>query len=56
MEMEKQKGFIYVSVKSISMIIALDDRVFESRQRLGIFLFTTGVSRPVLRPTQPPIQ
>jgi hypothetical protein len=28
---------------------------FESRQRLGIFLFTT-VSRPVLGHTQPPIQ
>jgi hypothetical protein len=32
-----------------------DDRVFESRQELGIFLFTT-VSRPALGPTQPPIQ
>jgi hypothetical protein len=29
--------------------------VFESRQGLGIFLFTT-VSRAVLGPTQPPIQ
>jgi hypothetical protein len=28
---------------------------FDSRRRLGIFLFTT-VSRTVLRPTQPPIQ
>jgi hypothetical protein len=33
----------------------LDGRGFESRQGLGIFLFTTA-SRPVLRPTQPPIQ
>jgi hypothetical protein len=33
----------------------LDDRGFESRQGLGIFLFTT-VSRPALGPTQPPIQ
>jgi hypothetical protein len=33
----------------------LDDRRFESRQGLGIFLFTT-VSRPALGPTQPPIQ
>jgi len=33
----------------------LNDRWFESRQKLGIFLFTT-VSRPALRPTQPPIQ
>jgi hypothetical protein len=30
----------------------LDDRGFESRQGLGIFLFTT-VSRPVLGPIQP---
>jgi len=27
---------------------------FESRQRLGIFLFTAA-SRPALRPTEPPI-
>jgi hypothetical protein len=33
----------------------LDGRVYESRQRVGIFLFTT-VSRPALEPTQPPIQ
>jgi hypothetical protein len=33
----------------------LDDREFESRQGLGIFLFTT-VSRENLGPTQPPIQ
>jgi hypothetical protein len=33
----------------------LDDRWFESRQGLGIFLFTTA-SRPALGPTQPPIQ
>jgi hypothetical protein len=33
----------------------LDDRRFESRQGLGIFLFTT-VSRLALGPTQPPIQ
>jgi hypothetical protein len=32
----------------------LDDRGFESRQGLGIFLFTTE-SRPALEPTQPPI-
>jgi hypothetical protein len=31
------------------------DKMFESRQRLGIFLFTTA-SRPALVPTQPPIQ
>jgi hypothetical protein len=28
---------------------------FDSRRRLGIFLFTTA-SRTALRPTQPPIQ
>jgi hypothetical protein len=32
-----------------------DDREFETREGLGIFLFTT-VSRPVLGSTQPPIQ
>jgi hypothetical protein len=33
----------------------LDDREFESRQGLGIFLSTIA-SRPALEPTQPPIQ
>jgi hypothetical protein len=33
----------------------LDDRGFESRQGLGIVLFSTA-SRPALGPTQPPIQ
>jgi hypothetical protein len=33
----------------------LDDRGFESRQGLGIFLFTTA-SRTALGPTQPHIQ
>jgi hypothetical protein len=33
----------------------LDDREFETRQGLGIFIFTTA-SRPALEPTQPPIQ
>jgi hypothetical protein len=33
----------------------LDDRVFESRQWLGIFIFTT-VSRLARRPTQPSVQ
>jgi hypothetical protein len=40
---------------SIALGFGLDDRVFESRQGLGIFLFTTA-SRPTLGPTQPPIQ
>jgi hypothetical protein len=30
--------------------------VFESRQGLGIFLFTTAASTPALGPTHPPIQ
>jgi hypothetical protein len=33
----------------------MDDRGFESRKGLGIFLFNT-VSRPALASTQPPIQ
>jgi hypothetical protein len=33
----------------------MDDRGFESREGLGIFLFTNA-SRPALGPTQPPIQ
>jgi hypothetical protein len=32
-----------------------DDQWFDSRQRLGIFPFTT-VSTPALEPIQPPIQ
>jgi hypothetical protein len=39
----------------IAQHYGLDDRGFESRQGLKIFLFTTA-SRPVLGPTQPPIQ
>jgi hypothetical protein len=35
--------------------MGLDDRGFESRQGLGIFLFTT-TSRLALGPTLPPIQ
>jgi hypothetical protein len=38
-----------------SLGYGLDDRGLESRQGLEIFLFTT-LSRPVLGPTQPPIQ
>jgi len=39
----------------IALGYGLDDRVFESRQGLGIFFFTT-TSRSALGPTQPPIQ
>jgi hypothetical protein len=38
----------------IALGYGLDDWGFDSRQRLGIFLFTT-VSRPALGPTQTPI-
>jgi hypothetical protein len=36
-------------------VYGLDNRGFESTQRLGILLFTTA-SRPALGPNQPPIQ
>jgi hypothetical protein len=39
----------------IALGYGLDDREFESRQGLGIFLFTT-ISISALGPTQPPIQ
>jgi hypothetical protein len=39
----------------IALGYGLDDRGFESRQELGIFLLTTA-SRPALGPTKPPIQ
>jgi hypothetical protein len=42
-------------LQSIALGNGLDDRGFESRQGLGIFLFTTA-SRPALGLTQPPIQ
>jgi hypothetical protein len=41
-------------LSGISLGYGLDDRGFESRQRLGIFLFITA-SRLALGPTQPPI-
>jgi hypothetical protein len=42
-------------VSGIGLGYGLDDRGFESRHGLGIFLFTTS-STPGLGPTQPPIQ
>jgi len=39
----------------IALRYELDDRGFESRKGLGMFLFTT-TSRPALMPIQPPIQ
>jgi hypothetical protein len=53
-------GYYYKYLKTVArsglaLDYGLDGRWFESRQKLGIFLFTT-VSRPTLGPTQPPIQ
>jgi hypothetical protein len=48
-------SLLFDSSVGIAPGYGLDDRGFESRQWLGIFLFTT-MSRPALRPTQPPIQ
>jgi hypothetical protein len=42
-------------LSGIELDYGLDDRGLDSRQGLGIFLFTT-VSRPALKPTQPPIR
>jgi hypothetical protein len=42
-------------LRSVALGYGLDDRGFESRQGLGIFLYTT-VFRPDPGPTQPPIQ
>jgi hypothetical protein len=44
-----------VSFRQEGLGYRLNDREFESRQEVGIFLFTTE-SRPALRPTQPAIQ
>jgi hypothetical protein len=40
---------------TVNQVVWLNNRGFESRQVLGIFLFTT-VSRTAVGPTQPPIQ
>jgi hypothetical protein len=48
------RDLIAVTVRGIALGYGLDDRGFESRQELGIFLFTT-VSGPALGPTQLPI-
>jgi hypothetical protein len=42
-------------LSGIALDYRLDERGFETRQGLGIFLFTTA-SRPVLGPTPPLIQ
>jgi hypothetical protein len=47
----KKPGYL----SGIALGYGLDDRGFESRQGLGIFLFTTA-SRSALGPTHPPIQ
>jgi hypothetical protein len=47
----KEPGYL----SCMALGYGLDDRGFESRQGLGIFLFTAA-SRLALGPTQPPIQ
>jgi hypothetical protein len=42
-------------LSGIALVYGLDDRGFNSRRELGIFLFTTA-SRPAMEPNQPPIQ
>jgi hypothetical protein len=42
-------------LSGIALRYGLNDRRFESRQKLGIFLLTTA-SRPAVGPIQPPIQ
>jgi hypothetical protein len=44
-----------IHLNSVIQGYGLDDQGFESRQGLGIFLFTTA-SRPALGLIQPPIQ
>jgi hypothetical protein len=44
-----------MELESLTPGYGLCDRGFESRQELGIFLFTT-VSRPTMGPIQPLIQ
>jgi hypothetical protein len=46
-----ERGYL----SGIALGYGLDNRVLHSRQRLGIFLFTTA-SRTALGPTQPPTQ
>jgi hypothetical protein len=46
---------IYFRCARIALGYGLDDRGFNSRQRVGIFLFTTAF-RPALEPIQPLIQ
>jgi hypothetical protein len=44
-----------VELSGIPLGYGLNDQVFETRQDMGIFFFTT-MSRPALDPTQPSIQ
>jgi hypothetical protein len=46
---------VYLLYLGIMLRCGLDDREFDSRRALGIFLLTTA-SKPALEPTQPPIQ
>jgi hypothetical protein len=44
------------SSASIVTRVRIRRQGFDSRQRQGLSLFTTAVSRPAVGPTQPPIQ
>jgi hypothetical protein len=48
-------SIILIIIIIIALSYGLNDRGFEFRQRLGIFLLTTA-SRPALEPTQIPVQ
>jgi hypothetical protein len=52
---KKPRVLGYAHYSSIALGYGLDDRLFDSGQRLGIFLFTTK-SSSALEYTQPPIQ
>jgi len=49
----KLYDYFYIN-SGIALGYGMDDRGFDSRRGLGIFLFTTA-SRPALEPTKPPI-
>jgi hypothetical protein len=51
------RTLVYVEQSAVLLLNynELDDRGFESRQWLGIFLLTTA-SRQALEPTKPPLQ
>jgi hypothetical protein len=52
---QRGRDVIAQSVQQLATSWTIGVPGFKSRQGLGIFLFTT-MSRPTLKPTQPPIQ